>query len=477
MRILQATSEFHPYSKTGGLADMVAGLSGALVEQGHEITVATPLYRGIDDELNNLKPLEREFQIILGKKIFPGRWWKTRADSGVTVLFLENKEFFDRAGLYMENGEGYWDNPERFMFLSKAVAELSADFDVVHVHDWQTAFVPMLLKLGSKKKMPGTMFTIHNLAYQGMCERNRFEISNLPQKYFKREGPEFWGSLNFLKAGLHYADAITTVSPQYAKEILTPEFGEGMDGVLRSRKNDLTGVLNGVDYGEWRTIGNPNLPTDYSSEDLPGKKACKKAVMDELGSECSHLPLFGIVSRFAEQKGIGLLADTIESFLSAKQLQLVVLGEGDPELVDRLIQIQNSHPSLVSVHVGHNAGLSHRIEAGSDFFLMPSRFEPCGLNQMYSLRYGSIPVAHAVGGLVDTIRDKPSKLGLANGIKFNQFTNEAFQAAISSAIGIYHDQEKLENMIRVGMRDDYSWHKSAQTYGEIARNLHSHQRI
>ena len=477
MRILQATSEFHPYSKTGGLADMVAGLSGALVEQGHEITVATPLYRGIDDELNNLKPLEREHQITLGKKNFPGRWWKTRADSGVTVLFLENKEFFDRAGLYMENGEGYWDNPERFMFLSKAVTELSADFDVVHVHDWQTAFVPMLLKFGSKKKMPGTMFTIHNLAYQGMCEGNRFEISNLPQRYFKREGPDYWGSLNFLKAGLHYADAITTVSPQYAKEILTPEFGEGMDGVLRSRKNDLTGVLNGVDYGEWRTIGNPNLPTDYSSEDLPGKKACKKAVMDELGLECSHLPLFGIVSRFAEQKGIGLLADTIEPFLDAKQLQLVVLGEGDPELVDRLIRIHNSFPDLASVQVGYNAGLAHRIEAGSDFFLMPSRFEPCGLNQMYSLRYGSIPVAHAVGGLVDTIRDKPTELGLANGIKFNQFTNEAFRAAILSAIDIHSDQEKLENMIKTGIRDDFSWHKSAQIYGEIAKNIQSSQCI
>ena len=477
MRILQATSEFHPYSKTGGLADMVAGLSGALVAQGHEITVATPLYRGIGDELKDLKPHGRKFQIILGKTYFPGRWWSTRTDSGVTVLFLENKEFFDRAGLYMENGNGYWDNPERFMFLSKAVAELSADFDVVHVHDWQTAFVPMLLKLGSKNKKPGTMFTIHNLAYQGMCEGNRFKISNLPQRYFKREGPEYWGSLNFLKAGLHYADEITTVSPQYAKEIMTPEFGEGMDGVLRSRENDLTGVLNGVDYGEWRTTGNPNLPADYSSEDLSGKKICKKSVMDELGLECSHLPLFGIVSRFAEQKGIGLLADTIESFLDAKQLQLVVLGEGDPQLVNRLIQIHNSYPSSASVQVGYNAGLAHRIEAGSDFFLMPSRFEPCGLNQMYSLRYGSIPVAHAVGGLVDTIRDKSSKLGLANGIKFKHFMIEAFGAAISSAIGIYHDQEKLENMIRAGMRDDYSWHKSAKIYGEIAGNIQRQQRI
>ena len=277
MRILQATSEFHPYSKTGGLADMVSGLSGALVEQGHEITVATPFYRSIKKNHKDLQPYGREFQITLGKNVFPGQWWTIMAESAVTVLFLENEGFFGREGLYMENGDGYRDNPERFMFLSKAIAELSADFEVVHVHDWQTAFVPMLLKLGSKKKIPRIVFTIHNLAYQGVCEKERFEITNLPKRHFKKKGPEFWGSLNFLKAGLQYADEITTVSPGYSKEILTPEFGEGMDGVLRSRKKNLTGVLNGVDYGEWKTNGNPHLLADYSSEDLSGKLACKKA--------------------------------------------------------------------------------------------------------------------------------------------------------------------------------------------------------
>ena len=471
MRILQATSEFYPYSKTGGLADMVAGLSGALVGQGHEITVATPLYLSILNDHRSLKPYGREFQVTLGKNVSPGRWLSTKTESGVTVLFLENKEFFEREGIYMENGDGYLDNPERFMFLSKAVAKLSADFDVVHVHDWQTAFVPMLLKLNPEKDNPRSMLTIHNLAYQGTCEKECFNISNLPQKHFRKEGPEFWGSLNFLKAGLHYADAITTVSPRYAKEILTSEFGEGMDGVLRSRENDLTGVLNGVDYGEWRTKGNPHLPADYSSEDLSGKLDCKKAVMNEMGLAECHLPLFGIVTRFAEQKGIGLLADSIEEFLEKNQLQLVVLGEGDQQLADRLNQIQKKFPDLLAVQTGYDASLAHRIEAGSDFFLMPSQFEPCGLNQMYSLRYGSIPIVHAVGGLDDTVRDETSNLGPVNGFKFHTYSIRALQSSISSAIEIYQDAFKLHQIVKSGMKDDYSWFKSSGIYTDIYETL------
>ena len=446
---------------------MVSGLSGALVEQGHEITVATPFYRSIKKNHKDLRPYGREFKITLGENVFPGQWWTTMAESAVTVLFLENEGFFEREGLYMENGDGYWDNPERFMFLSKAIAELSADFEVVHVHDWQTAFVPMLLKLGSKKKIPRIVFTIHNIAYQGVCEKERFEITNLPKRHFKKKGPEFWGSLNFLKAGLQYADEITTVSPGYSKEILTPEFGEGMDGVLRSRKKNLTGVLNGVDYGEWKTNGNPHLLADYSPEDLSGKLACKKAVMNEMGLTHCHLPLFGIITRFAEQKGIGLLAETIGEFLANKQLKLAVLGEGDQLLVDRLNQISDNFSGMISVHVGYNASLAHQIEAGSDFYLMPSRFEPCGLNQMYSLRYGAIPIVHAVGGLDDTIRDKTSAFGSVNGIKFYEFNNKAFKSAISSALEIYQDTTKRNKIMKAGMNDDYSWEKSSMIYEKL----------
>ena len=285
MRILHATSELFPYSKTGGLADMAAGLTGALVEQGHEITIATPLYRGIREQFPELQPPGHGFKIPLGKNTFTGRWWKLNAAPSLTGMFLENDGFYDRNGIYLKDSDGYWDNPERFMFLSKAAANLSAEFDLIHVHDWQTAFIPMLLKLGGRKKVPPTVLTIHNLAYQGSCEASRFAIANLPQRHFHQEGPEHWGGLNYLKAGLHYADAITTVSPRYAREILTPQFGEGMEGMLQSRGDALAGILNGVDYNEWRTTGNPYLPAEYSAKDISGKWICRNELKKETGIE------------------------------------------------------------------------------------------------------------------------------------------------------------------------------------------------
>ena len=304
MQILQVTSEFFPYSKTGGLADMVAGLSGALVELGEEITVATPLYRGVREQVPDMKPCGSEIIIPLGKNKFPARWWKTETPSGITMLFLENEGFYDRDGLYMQGNDGYWDNPERFMLLNKAVSRIAPEYDVVHLHDWQTAFVPMLLKAGKGKTPPRTILTIHNLAYQGQCDGTRFNITNLPKRLFAQEGPEFWGTMNFLKAGLHYADHITTVSPTYAREILTQEYGEGMDGVLRKREGALTGILNGVDYGEWTTENNPYLPVSYSADDLCGKDECKKVLQKEMGLPIEEVPLFGSVSRLAGQKGL-----------------------------------------------------------------------------------------------------------------------------------------------------------------------------
>ena len=476
MRILHATSELFPYSKTGGLADMVAGLSGALAEQGHEITIATPLYRGIREQFPELQAPSTTFQLPLGKNIFTGRWWKLKATNGVTVMFLENDGFYERPGLYLKGGYGYWDNPERFMFLSKAVTDLVGDFDLVHVHDWQTAFVPMLLKLGLSDNTPPTVLTIHNLAYQGSCEGHRFEISNLDEKYFDREGPEFWGSLNFLKAGLHYADAITTVSPCYAREILSTEFGEGMEGVLRSRGEALTGILNGVDYDVWRTVDNPYLPADYSANDLAGKKICKEALVNCLELMDNQLPVFGVVSRLAEQKGIGLLLDTIESFLTQQKLQLVVLGDGDQQLINRLIQLQVKFPGAVAAKIKYDNRLAHQIEAGSDFFLMPSRFEPCGLNQMYSLRFGTIPIVHAVGGLDDTIRDFRTRTQAANGIKFSPLNKRVFHNAISDAMDIYEDSPKRIELMTTGMNDDFSWQNSSIEYANLYRNLKDKQK-
>jgi len=449
------------------LADMVAGLTGTLAAQGHEVTIATPLYRGIREQFPELQPPSAPFKIKLGKNQFTGRWWKLKTDAGPTILFLENDGFYNRPGIYLHGGDGYWDNPERFMFLSKAVAGMASQFNLVHVHDWQTAFVPMLLKRGRYKNPPSTVLTIHNLAYQGSCEGERYAISNLPQKHFHQEGPEYWGSLNYLKAGLHYADAITTVSPQYAKEILTEEFGEGMEGVLRSRGRALAGILNGVDYSEWRTGGNPHLAADYSAEDLTGKAKIKITLLKEIGLPQNGLPLFGVVSRLAEQKGIGLLVDALKPFLADEKLQLVVLGDGEAQWVERLRALEGEFPDLVSANIKYDDRLAHRIEAGSDFFVMPSRFEPCGLNQLYSLRYGAIPIVHAVGGLEDTVIDYREHSQNGTGIKFCKFEFQAFTESITAAIQLFGEPKRKARVIKQGMEADYSWAKSSSKYTDL----------
>ena len=461
MRILQATSEFFPYSKTGGLADMVAGLSGALAELGEDVTVATPLYRGIREQVPDLKPFGPKVILPLGKQTFTGRWWKATESNGLTLLFLEQEDFYDRPGLYMANGNGYWDNPERFMFLSKAVAQLAGEYNVVHVHDWQTAFVPMLLRASGSRDIPRTVLTIHNLAYQGQCEATRFEITNLPWNWFHSEGPEFWGNLNFLKAGLHYADAITTVSPRYSEEILTPEFGEGMEGVLQSRQGVLSGILNGVDYSEWRTTNNPYLAAPYHADNLAGKNICKQFIQKEVGLPVSNAPLFGTVSRLAEQKGISVLVEALADILCENEMQYVGLGSGDGQLAGQLKSLQSRFPKQVRFVEGYSNALAHQIEAGADYFVMPSRFEPCGLNQLYSLRYGTIPIVNGVGGLVDTVidisHDKPT------GLVLNQLTVQALSDALKKACSV-HGSEQLREMAQRGMKADFGWANASTHY-------------
>ena len=468
MQILQVTSEFFPYSKTGGLADMVAGLSGALVELGEEITVATPLYRGVREQVPDMKPCGSEIIIPLGKNKFPARWWKTETPSGITMLFLENEGFYDRDGLYMQGNDGYWDNPERFMLLNKAVVRISTEYDVVHLHDWQTAFVPMLLKAGKGKTPPRTILTIHNLAYQGQCDGTRFNITNLPKRLFAQEGPEFWGTMNFLKAGLHYADHITTVSPTYAREILTQEYGEGMDGVLRKREGALTGILNGVDYGEWTTENNPYLPVSYSADDLCGKDECKKVLQKEMGLPIEEVPLFGSVSRLAGQKGIDVLVQSLDEILCETRMQVAILGSGEDELARSLNKLQKKYSNCAFTE-GYDNGLAHLIEAGADFYLMPSRFEPCGLNQLYGFRYGTLPIVHGVGGLNDTVEDMNGDSG--NGFKINRLTPAELSSGINRALKLYTSKGHLNDARQRAMKLNYSWTVPSQSYQQL---YHSH---
>ena len=465
MRILQATSEFFPYSKTGGLADMVAGLSGALAELGEDVTVATPLYRGIRDRFSGMKPIGGEFTLPLGKQFFTGQWWHLEDESGLTILFLENAGFYDRPGIYMDGSDGYWDNPERFMFFSKAIARIAPEYDAVHVHDWQTAFVPMLLKVAGGTALPRTLLSIHNLAYQGQCDGDRFVISNLPDDTFDSEGPEYWGSLNFLKAGLHYADALSTVSPSYAREILTPEFGEGLDGVLRHREDSLTGILNGVDYKEWNTTQNPRLPATYSVDDLTGKVVCKKRLLEEMGLPASSLPLFGVVSRLAHQKGIDVLVECLTEILCEKTMQIVILGDGDQSIASKLVKLRDQHPEYMQFVHGYDHDLAHRIEAGIDFFMMPSRFEPCGLNQIYSMKYGAVPLVHRVGGLRDTVNceNGPSRTG----IEIRNVTIRDISSAVHDACQMYSNTREYQITQAAGMKSVFSWKDSAGHYQSI----------
>ena len=462
MRILQATAEFFPFSKTGGLADMVAGLSGALVQSGEEVTVVTPLYKEVRHGNYDIAPCGSEFEIKLGQDCYNGQWWGTRTALGVQVLFLENDGFYNRPGLYMSGSDGYWDNPERFMFLSKAVAQISHKYDVVHVHDWQTAFVPMLLKLGQQGRVPRTILTIHNLAYQGQCEGTRFDITNLSSSYFTQEGPEYWGGLNYLKAGLHYADQITTVSPGYAKEILTLDFGEGMEGLLQSRKANLTGILNGVDYEQWNTDKNLHLPKAYDKNDLSGKFECKTFLKSKFNLPPKNLPLYGTISRLAHQKGIDILVESLKDILSKRLAHVIILGSGDEYLVNQLNLLANKFPDAMRFVEGYDNALAHLIEAGSDFYIMPSRFEPCGLNQLYSLRYGTPPIVHAVGGLHDTVTDLSDKN--ATGIKFHEPTPDKLSEAIYKSLNLYKHQKDLEDVRISGMEGDFSWQSSLSEY-------------
>ena len=464
MRILQATSEFFPYSKTGGLADMVAGLSGALVGMGESITVATPMYQGIRDNHPEIKPAADAFTVDLGDARAVGRWWRLENANGPEVLFLENDYFYNRPGLYMENGEGYLDNPDRYIFFSRAVADLAGEFDLLHLHDWQTALVPMLLKEQGGDG-PRTVFTIHNLAYQGACEEEKFRLTGLAPDLFHQRGPEHFRTFNLLKAGLFYADAVTTVSPQYANEIQTAEFGEGLDGELKRHNAKLTGILNGVDYCEWRTRENPHLAAEFDLRDLLGKELCKSALLTEFGLPNNGQPLFGVVSRLAEQKGIDHLLEALTEILPAQTIQIVILGDGGAALSEQILQLQSAYPEQVSAHIGYDQGISHRIEAGSDFFVMPSRFEPCGLNQLYSLRYGTIPVVHAVGGLCDTVIDIDEQDG--TGITYTGHLPANLTQAIHRAIELFDDSFRMNNVIKAGMEADFSWAASAQEYQQI----------
>ena len=479
MKILLACSEVHPYSKSGGLADMVGALGKFLARDGHEVGIVTPLYRGVREKFPEIKPFDWNLNLPLGPNYVQASVLTHQPEKDLTIYFIDQPVFFQRASLYEDNGISYPDNAERFIFLSKCVANLARYLpwqpELVHVHDWQTALVPLLIldhRLhGGWSNAPKSCLTIHNLAFQGVFPKTQFALTNLPASYMHAEGAEFYGYLNCLKAGICFADMLTTVSPRYAREITTEQFGCALDGVLRRRKDSLVGILNGVDYDEWKTEGNPHLSHSYSVDDLSGKESKKLKLQKEMGLPVNaSVPLFGTVSRLADQKGMDIELGALEEMLSA-EMQFVLLGSGSAEFEKGFRKLVQRYPTKAAVKIGFDQGLSHRIEAGCNFFLMPSKFEPCGLNQMYSLRYGTIPIVRVTGGLDDSVIDISENPEEADGIKFTEYSVRALAKSIRKALVLYENKPLLAHYIRNAMQKNFSWERTTKEYEKVYRKF------
>jgi starch synthase len=479
MKILLASSEALPYSKTGGLADMVGALAKFLARAGHKVGLVTPLYRDIRERFPGVRPFDWKFDLPFGAERISGAVWIAETAEGATVYFVDHPGYFDRAGIYQERGIDYPDNAERFIFFSKCVAHLARYLpwqpELVNVHDWQASLAAVLIADQRLREgwttAPPTCLTIHNLAYQGHFLAEKFALTNLPQSYFNPEDLEFYGGINLLKGGIGHADIITTVSPRYAREITTELYGCGLDGALRKRQGMLHGILNGVDYDEWKTEGNSFLPSDYSATDIRGKEADKAALQKELGlPQAAEVPLFGTVTRLAEQKGVTLQLAALQEMLAA-DMQFVLLGSGNRDYERGYRRLAERHPGKCAVSIGFDTGLSHRIEAGCDFYLMPSNFEPCGLNQMYSLRYGTVPIVRVTGGLDDSVIDIGQDEQRANGIKFTEYSVRALAHAIRKALVLYGNKPLLAQYRRNGMARDFSWESTARQYAALYGSL------
>ncbi len=466
LHIMHCTPEVVPFSKTGGLADVSAALPEALTRLGHGVTVVTPLYARVDRDRHGVRATGRAFDVTLGGRTETFEVFEAHLPAGTRVVLLAHDGFFGRPELYGTRDGDYPDNHLRFAFFSAAVFRLLRGSrvcpSVLHCHDWQTGLVPAFNHL-YHLDLCGTVFTVHNLAYQGIFPAEVLSDVGLPWDVFNPEQVEFYGKVNFLKAGLVFADRITTVSPGYAREIMTPEFGCGLDGVLRKRASHLVGVLNGVDYGDWNPETDIHLPARYRPDDLAGKAACRDALLADFGLAPSDGPVFGAVGRLAAQKGFDLVAQVLPD-LVGMGARVVILGTGDREIEEALTSAAAQFRGQVGVRVAFDNRLAHLIEAGSDFFLMPSRYEPCGLNQMYSLRYGTIPLVHAVGGLEDTVVDITEDPERGTGVKFRTFTRQAFLEALRRAVDLHADPAALDVVRRRGMAQDFSWDAAARTY-------------
>lgn len=484
MQIVMVASEVAPFSKEGGLADVLGSLPVALSRLGHDVSVISPLYRGVREQADAVgRPLERmdpgEFSVLIDDRPVQGTLWRTALpDSDVTVYLLQNDRYYDRGGYYTSSSDhsDYQDNSERFIFLSRGSLDvlqfLGMKPDIIHAHDWHTGLVPVYVEHIYRDRFPrtATVFTIHNLAYQGIFWHWDMKLAGLPWSLFNWRMLEYYGNMSFLKGGLVCADVLTTVSKKYSHEIQTEEYGCGMHGVLQERASDLFGIVNGIDDTTWNPATDQFLPATFNAEDLSGKAACKAVLQKRMDlDEDPGVPLAGMVCRLVDQKGLDLLSAAMSEVMDMG-VQLAVLGRGEPKYHDFLEATRQHHEGRVGVMIDYNEEVAHLIEGGSDIFLMPSRFEPCGLNQLYSMMYGTVPVVRATGGLADTVTDYSEDglaAGTATGFTFVEYDGLAMLRALKRAVKLFHDKDKWRRLMLNGMAQDWSWDRSAREYVDI----------
>ncbi len=473
MHIAFVASEGVPFSKTGGLADVVGALPRALAALGHQVSVYLPRYR--QTKLADPATVVRSITIPFDDKYRFASVVTGGSQSGVKFYFVDYPDYFDRDALYGTPAGDYPDNAERFALFSRAVLEATKILGVpqiFHCHDWQSALVPVLLRTVYAEdpafRDVGTVFTIHNIGYQGLFPPETLPLLMLPWDLFTMSKMEFFGQVNFLKGALTFSDFITTVSRKYSQEIQTAEYGFGLEGVLRDRAATVTGILNGVDYDEWSPQADKFIAAKYSPQDLSGKAQCKQDLLTAFGVKNADpkIPVIGIVSRFAAQKGFDLIAQIMDR-LAREEMIVVALGAGDKQYEEMFVRLNKQFPNKIAVKVAYDNAIAHKIEAGSDMFLMPSKYEPCGLNQIYSLKYGTVPIVRATGGLDDTIEPWDARSGKGTGFKFTEYNGESLLLTIKHALQAYRDQTSWQVLMRNGMNKDFSWNASAREYGKI----------
>ncbi len=483
LRILLIASEVAPFAKTGGLADVAGALPKALAGLGHDVRIMMPKYRGAEAHATDTRVVVPILRVPLGDGTAEGALIEARGPSGVPVYLLEHEHYYNRDSLYGTADGDYWDNCERFVFFCRAALEGLARLDaarpgirwqpqVIHAHDWQTGLLPVYLRtlyrdhplLGSL----ATVFTIHNLAYQGVFWHYDMPMTGLGWDLFTPAGIEFYGKLNFLKGGLVFSDLLTTVSHTYAREIRTAAFGSGLEGVLEDRSRDLHGVVNGIDYEIWNPQKDSAIAHPYSADDPEPKAICRETLRRDLGLQDAAGPVLGVVTRLDEQKGMDLVLEALPGIL-AEGCQLVVLGSGDARLEEAFRAAAATHRGHVAVRIGYDDELARRIYAGTDAFLMPSRYEPCGLGQLIALRYGGAPVVRRIGGLADTVTEFDPARRTGTGFIFDPFTAEALVATVRRAASTYRQPSVWKALVRNAMAEDFSWDASAREYVTLYR--------